>query len=116
MKIILLHSIGGGSGVTTVTANLAAALQGLGHRCLSIDCTPDNLLALHFGVASDAVDGWARSASLSQSWVECGFEATNGERVLPFGVLDVESLTTLRRHLADKPKNISDICPLQQGV
>ena len=115
MKIILLHSIGGGNGVTTVTANLAAALQGLGHRCLAIDCTPDNLLALHFGVASDAVDGWARSASLSQSWEECGFEAMDGGRVLPFGMLDVESLATLRRNLADKPKHIADICHALSG-
>lgn len=115
LKIILLHSISGGKGVTTVTANLAAALQGLGHRCLSVDCTPDNLLALHFGVASDALDGWAYRASLSQSWVDSGFEAIDGGRVLPFGMLDISAFATLRRKLEEQPQYLAEICQVIRG-
>ncbi|MDF1693786.1 MAG: cellulose biosynthesis protein BcsQ [Zhongshania sp.] len=115
MKIILLHSVSGGSGVTTVTANLSAALQNLGHRCLAIDCAPENVLALHFGVATDTIAGWATSTRASQSWSDSGFEASDGSRVLPFGMLTEAALTQLADTLKKQPDYLAAICQALHG-
>ncbi|STV02795.1 cell division protein [Klebsiella pneumoniae subsp. pneumoniae] len=46
MAILGLQGVRGGTGVTSITAALAWALQLLGESVLAIDASPDNMAAL----------------------------------------------------------------------
>jgi len=50
-QVIALVSLAGGTGRTTVAANLAAALQERGLRVLALDLDPANALGLHLGMS-----------------------------------------------------------------
>jgi cellulose synthase operon protein YhjQ len=47
---IVVASLKGGTGKTTVAANLAAQLTRAGRRCMAFDLDPQNALGLHFGL------------------------------------------------------------------
>lgn len=48
MAILGLQGVRGGTGVTSITAALAWALQLLGETVLAIDASPDNMLRFFF--------------------------------------------------------------------
>ncbi len=48
MAILGLQGVRGGTGVTSITAALAWALQLLGESVLAIDASPDNMLRFFF--------------------------------------------------------------------
>lgn len=48
---IAVVSLTGGTGRTTVTANLAATLASGAHRCTAVDVDPQNALGTHFGMS-----------------------------------------------------------------
>jgi cellulose biosynthesis protein BcsQ len=50
MPLLCLASPKGGVGKTTLAANLACGLAGLGARVVALDLDPQNALRLHFGV------------------------------------------------------------------
>ena len=53
MNVITLASRKGGAGKTTLTAHLAAAAHGHGHRCLVIDADPQGSLSLWHSLRPD---------------------------------------------------------------
>lgn len=85
MPLICLSSPKGGVGKTTLTANLAFALQRLGHQTVVIDFDVQNALRLHFAIPLTEKRGFV-SASLKQSdWLRMLLPTPSGIRVLPYG-------------------------------
>ena len=86
---LLITGVCGGAGATSVTANLAAAMQLQGMRCLVLDLNPANLLRYNFAVRHNDRAGWARAHYDGESWHEAAYLAHSGVAVLPFGELSV---------------------------
>ncbi len=57
MAILGLQGVRGGTGVTSITAALAWALQLLGESVLAIDASPDNMLRFFFNTDIHHQDG-----------------------------------------------------------
>lgn len=87
MYTLLITGVCGGAGVTSVTANLAAAMQLQGMRCLVLDLNPANVLRYSFAIRHDEKAGWARASVDGKPWQEAAYAAHNGVAVLPFGEL-----------------------------
>ena len=98
MDVICVISGKGGVGKSTLTANIAEALQQAGKRVLAIDLDPQNNLRLHLGM--DVKD----SAGLVREGLQPGavFTSPAGVHFLPFGQASAEDLhefaSFLRRH------------------
>ncbi|WP_404971887.1 cellulose biosynthesis protein BcsQ [Vibrio campbellii] len=90
MKRLLLVSLRGGCGSTTLTANLAQALVKINKQVLAIDALPENLLRLHLGLPSEEQDGWAKQVLNGGSWMEAGYQSPQGVTFLPFGQINDE--------------------------
>ena len=78
-------SLKGGTGRTTVAANLATTLAGRGHEVMVYDLDPQNALGLHFGMAPDETTGISR-AKVSRREVKSYTVRTHSPVLhLPFG-------------------------------
>ena len=99
---IALVSLCGGTGRTTVAANLATTLAAGGQRALAVDLDPQNLLALHFGLDPVERIGVGRAhMSVGETAAFLGRQRGN-VAVLPFGpVADAELAATEARIAAD---------------
>jgi len=79
----------GGTGQTTLVANLASVWSSQGQPCLAIDLCAQNSLALHLGLAADDAPctepGWARCLQAGQWWGEAAQENSEGVRFVPHG-------------------------------
>ena len=104
MYSLLLSSVHGGTGNSTVTANLAAALQLQGFKTLSLDLNCDNALGLHYGVNTAECDGWLSSVVDGSNWREHVFESEDGRCVLPFGHFANAPDALYSRMLSESPK------------
>ena len=84
MKKIYLKGIKGGTGATSVVANLACALKKSNENVIVIDLDPKSDLGLHFGLSWEHTTGWSNYASLNAALAE--FHCDNdGVIFLPFG-------------------------------
>ncbi|SBJ60855.1 cell division protein [Klebsiella pneumoniae] len=72
MAILGLQGVRGGTGVTSITAALAWALQLLGESVLAIDASPDNMLRFFFNTDIHHQDGWARALLDGRDWRDAG--------------------------------------------
>lgn len=88
MKVISIIGTGGGVGVTTVTAQLAAALVVQNRRALAFDFSPDNVLRLHFGMAWEDGTGIAPQVIAGKPWHEAAYRSASGVDFVPFGCLE----------------------------
>lgn len=91
MKRLLLVSLRGGCGSTTMTANLAQSLVKINKSVLAIDGVPENLLRLHLGLPFEERDGWAARVLTDEHWYDAGFSSPQGVDFLPFGELEADS-------------------------
>jgi len=66
MKIIAFVSAKGGTGRTTLVANLGVILARAGHRVLALDCDPQNALGTHLGMSPGLRVGIAKGSSSSE--------------------------------------------------
>ena len=87
MAILGLQGVRGGTGVTSITAALAWALQLLGESVLAIDASPDNMLRFFFNTDVHHQDGWARALLDGRDWRDAGLRYTQHIDLLPFGQL-----------------------------
>ncbi|MFC7737708.1 cellulose synthase operon protein YhjQ/BcsQ [Roseomonas sp. GCM10028921] len=95
MSLICFASPKGGVGKTTLAANIADALQRLGHRVLAIDLDAQNALRLHFGVLlSDQVGFMARLRS-GGDWRGQLRRTASGVLLLPHGATDLRGALDL---------------------
>lgn len=76
MAILGLQGVRGGTGVTSITAALAWALQLLGESVLAIDASPDNMLRFFFNTDIHHQDGWARALLDGRDWRDAGLRYT----------------------------------------
>ncbi len=95
----------GGTGQTTVVANLASLWSAGGQACLAVDLCMQNSLGLHLGQTRSTAAGWSASAEAGQWWAEAALENSSQVRFLPYGApTSPTSQVTLDRALAQDPQ------------
>lgn len=92
MKTLIVFSLKGGTGRTTVACNLGAQLIQQGCRCVLVDTDPQNALGLHLGMQVGERFGIARKG-LSEQDV-AAYRRRNLAQLphLPFGHCNLEEL------------------------
>ncbi|WP_449430346.1 cellulose biosynthesis protein BcsQ [Pseudomonas putida] len=95
MISLALHGVRGGLGRTALLAALGYALRELGERVLLVDLCADNLLGLHFNLALDEREGWARAELQGRAFDEPMYEVLEGLCLLPFGQVAESELAGL---------------------
>jgi cellulose synthase operon protein YhjQ len=110
LRCIAFVSPLGGSGQTTVVANLASLWRASGEPCLAVDLCAQNSLGLHLGrplaepQKYPPVAGWAASVQADRWWAEAALENTDQVQFLPFGSAgDQPLLAKLNQTLAQDP-------------
>jgi len=104
MKVVAVVSAKGGVGKTTLTANLATALQHQGApTVLVVDLDPQNALGLHFGADPGALAGVSRASLSGDSWGSVCQQSPSGVHVLPYGVVNEADRMAFERHLEANP-------------
>ncbi|WP_337878839.1 cellulose biosynthesis protein BcsQ [Rheinheimera sp.] len=104
MNLICVASPKGGVGKTTLTANLAHALQRLGLRVLVIDFDPQNSLRLHFGMPLSDSSGHVKDWNAVQEWSHHVRESDSGVRYVPYGRVQKFEKDHYEQTLAKEPK------------
>jgi cellulose synthase operon protein YhjQ len=112
---IALVSLHGGSGRTTLAANLAAALGQNGRAAVAVDLDPQNALALHFGIDPGEPFGFCAPSASAQD-VSLWFNRFRvSAAVMPFGLLTGPQLATLENMVARDPgwihKRLESVIP-----
>ncbi len=96
-----LISLAGGTGRSTLVANVTAALGQNGRQAMAVDLDPQNGLGLHFGMDPAEVIGLV-SPNLSSVGVHTWLARfRGGAAVFPFGRLDSAQLATLESVVAE---------------
>ncbi len=104
MKVIAIVSAKGGVGKTTLTANLATALQREGvATLLVVDMDPQNALGLHFGADPRSLAGVSRASLAGTDWGSVCVQSPSGVHVLPYGVVNESDRVAFERHLDAHP-------------
>lgn len=103
MNLICVASPKGGVGKTTITANLAHALQRLGQQVVVIDFDPQNALRLHFGMPLDTLAGHVRDFSLVKDCSHHLRDSDCGVRYLPYGRVSTQEELKFDALLAEQP-------------
>jgi cellulose synthase operon protein YhjQ len=91
MKIIAFVSAKGGTGRTTLAANLGVILARAGHRVLALDCDPQNTLGTHLGMSPGLRVGIAEGSS-SNEIIEYLAAQRGVVPYIPFGVRNRDDL------------------------
>jgi cellulose synthase operon protein YhjQ len=104
VSLICFASPKGGVGKTTLTANLADALQRLGHRVLAIDLDSQNALRLHFGIPLSDRTGFVTGLMEGSSdWRAQLRQTPSGVLMLPHGAMDLRGALDLAAALDRDP-------------
>ena len=120
MHCIAFVSPLGGTGQTTVVANLASLWSAAGRACLALDLCAQNSLGLHLGLAQPAPLGWSQAVAAGTWWGEPALENSAQVWFLPYGnpagqappsgpqqSMNQALLTTLEQSLAQDPHWLS---------
>lgn len=94
MRIVTFISLWGGTGQTSVVANVATALARDGVSCLAIDLCPQNSLGLHLGLEAPAVKGWVHAVQAGSWWADAALANSDGVGFLPHGNADNRTADT----------------------
>lgn len=104
MKVIAIVSAKGGVGKTTLTANLATALQREGvATLLAVDMDPQNALGLHFDADPRSLAGLSRATLAGDDWGTVCVQSPSGVYLLPHGVVNESDRMAFERHLDAQP-------------
>lgn len=97
MKLIVVHSLKGGTGRTTVACNLAAHLLLAGHRCAVLDADPKNGVGLHLGMQLGERFGFWRPEFSEAEYA--AYHRRNPSKVphVPFGFCTWSELREIER-------------------
>ncbi|RVT47137.1 cellulose synthase operon protein YhjQ [Rheinheimera sediminis] len=103
MSVICIASPKGGVGKTTMSANLAFAIQRLGHRVVAIDFDNQNALRLHFGMPLSDSSGYVEELDSSIEWTRLAQDTDSGVRYLPYGRVDKSRMAYYDQWLRSNP-------------
>ena len=92
--IVVLVSLKGGVGKTTLSAGLASSLRIGGGRTLAIDLDPQNALQFHLGV-EHSVSGIGSANMAGRNWNDRLQHGFDGSLLLPYGVLSDDERRSL---------------------
>ena len=98
--IVVLVSLKGGVGKTTLSAGLASSLRMGGGRTLAIDLDPQNALQFHLGV-EQSVSGIGSADMAGKNWNDRLQHGFDGSLLLPYGVLSDDECHSLTREMAE---------------
>lgn len=94
----------GGTGQTTVVANLASLWSQAGLPCLGVDLCAQNSMGLHLGQTRASAAGWAPYAQAGKWWAEAAMENSAQVRFLPYGASGSPAAqATLQQTLVQDP-------------
>lgn len=102
MYTIAIVSGNGGTGRTTIAANLAAMIARRGRAVLALDFDPENMLGISLGLAANESDGLARRLTSGGRWYEAAFQNSEQVRFLPHGGLADELQREFERRLSSE--------------
>lgn len=104
MNTVAIVSMKGGTGKTTVAANLGALLtQDKDSNVLMMDFDPRNQLGLHFGMSITDLAGLAQATLTGASWAPALHYRLDRAPFLPFGQLDDDQRVQLEEKLRAEP-------------
>lgn len=105
MSVVVVASMKGGVGKTSVTANLAVAMAAeLGAGCVStVDLDPQNALHLHFGIDTLERHSICKQALRRRSWHSVMVDSPFGVTCLPYGVVSEPEREAFEDILAAEP-------------
>ena len=101
-KIVVLVSINGGVGRSTLVTALSSGLQRHGESVVALDLDPQNALHRHFGVSS-TLPGIGRSSLAHVQWGSLQQSGFAGCQVITFGHIDIQQQENLERWLKQEP-------------
>ncbi|MCK0536575.1 cellulose biosynthesis protein BcsQ [Alcanivorax quisquiliarum] len=100
MAVISFASPKGGTGKTTLVANVAEAVHALGYEVFVLELDPQNTLRVHFGFPLQDDAGLA-GAFIRDDWSLMARRAACGVHVLPFGTSTPAQRAEFGRQLAE---------------
>ncbi|WP_350577411.1 cellulose biosynthesis protein BcsQ [Pseudomonas sp. HY2-MNA-CIBAN-0224] len=98
--IVVMISLKGGVGKTTLSAGLVSSLRLKGGRALAIDLDPQNALQYHLGV-EHSVSGFGSSSMAGLNWSERWQRAFNDALLLPYGILSEDERSSLIKDMTE---------------
>jgi chromosome partitioning protein len=106
--VVAIVSPKGGVGKTTVAANLATALAGLGRYALLLDLDPQNALRLHHQMPLNDPTGLSVQTLSGLRWQDALYGGPFGVDCLPFGNITEHDRRDFERYLDRNPHWLSD--------
>lgn len=105
MSVIVVASMKGGVGKTSVTTNLAVAMAAeLGaDRVSTIDLDPQNALRLHLGVEASEGQSICRQALRRRSWQSAMVDSPFGVACIPYGLVSESEREAFEDLLVEEP-------------
>lgn len=85
MPLITIYSPKGGTGKTTLAANLCHSFATMGLKTAAVDFDPQNALRLQFGIPLAETSGYVASATESAMWSKSLLSTQHHVFVLPYG-------------------------------
>ncbi len=105
MKRIIITGIRGGSGSTTIAANLIQALELNEENVHVIDARSENLMRFHFAMDLSVQDGWAKRWLNGESWKNAAYMTPNSLSFIPYGGLTLEERLAFQQKLLSSQQN-----------
>jgi cellulose synthase operon protein YhjQ len=104
VKIISITSLKGGTGRTTIAANLTALLDTSERRAVAVELDPQGTLGLHFGMHLSDGTGLAQCELTSNRIEELAARAHSRTAFVPFGRAMPDELAELSATVARDPQ------------
>ncbi|MCK6550517.1 cellulose synthase operon protein YhjQ [Myxococcota bacterium] len=104
MKLVSITSLKGGTGRTTIAANLTALLDAGDRRAVAVDVDPQNALGLHFGLDLSDGTGIARDDATAGRIEHTSARAGGRTTFVPFGETTRDELAALDGSVARDPQ------------
>lgn len=105
-KVVVVVSVKGGVGRSTLTAAIASGLQREGRAALALDLDPQNALRHHLCLGVD-MPGVGATSLLNESWEALPERGFAGCRLVAFGGTDHEQQQSLNRWLGQDSEWLS---------
>lgn len=102
-RVVVLASVNGGVGRSTLATALGSGLQRLGRAVTVLELDPQNALYLHFDLPQ-GTPGLGRASLCNQPWDQLAQPGFCGCQVVVFGETDMQQQEDLQRWLKQDPE------------